>query len=179
MHSDGLQICIHRGTNQIGGSCVELQYAGTRIVVDLGLPLDAELEAADLPDIPSIHSEDGSLVSLLLSHGHRDHWGLLPKLPTAINVHLGRKTLAIMTAAAPFIPGGYAPVASVTYSDGQQFELGPFKITPYLMDHSGSDAYGFLIDAGGKRVYYSGDIRGNGRKAALFERFVKSPPQGH
>ncbi|MDM9628463.1 MBL fold metallo-hydrolase [Rhizobium sp. S152] len=174
--NDGLQICIHRGTNQIGGSCVELQYAGKRIVVDLGLPLDAELEATDLPDIPSIHSDDGSLLGFLLSHGHRDHWGLLPKLPPAINVHLGRKTLSIMTAAAPFIPGGYAPVASVTYSDGQQFELGPFKITPYLMDHSGFDAYGFLIEVGGKRVYYSGDIRGHGRKAALFERFIKSPP---
>jgi ribonuclease J len=74
VHSDGLQICIHRGTNQIGGSCVELLYAGKRIVVDLGLPLDAKLEAADLPDIPSIHSDDGSLVGLLLSHGHRDHW---------------------------------------------------------------------------------------------------------
>ncbi|MBB3303253.1 Cft2 family RNA processing exonuclease [Rhizobium sp. BK077] len=52
--SDGLQICIHRGTNQIGGSCVEMQCAGKRIVVDLGLPLGGELEAAELPDIPSI-----------------------------------------------------------------------------------------------------------------------------
>ncbi len=174
--SDSLQICIHRGTNQIGGSCVEMQYAGKRIVVDLGLPLDAELEATELPDIPSIHNDDGSLLGFLLSHGHRDHWGLLPKLPPTIDVHLGRKTLSIMTAAAPFIPGGYAPVKSVTYEDGKAFELGPFRITPNLMDHSGFDAYGFLIEAGGKRVYYSGDIRGHGRKAALFERFVKSPP---
>ncbi|AJC79809.1 RNA-metabolising metallo-beta-lactamase hydrolase protein [Rhizobium etli bv. phaseoli str. IE4803] len=174
--SDGLQICIHKGTNQIGGSCVELQCAGKRIVVDLGLPLDAELDATNLPDIPSIHSDDASLLGVLLSHGHRDHWGLLPKLPPTVNIHLGRKTLSIMTAAAPFIPGGYAPAASATYADRQKFDLGPFKITPYLMDHSGFDAYGFLIEAGGKRVYYSGDVRGHGRKAALFERFIKSPP---
>lgn len=174
--SDGLQICIHRGTNQIGGSCVEMQYAGKRIVIDLGLPLDAELETTELPDIPSIHNGDGMLLGFLLSHGHRDHWGLLPKLPPDINIYLGRKTLSIMMAAAPFIPGGYAPVKSVTYNDGEPFDLGPFKVTPNLMDHSGFDAYGFLIEAGGKRVYYSGDIRGHGRKAALFERFIKSPP---
>lgn len=175
--SDGLQICIHRGTKQIGGSCVEMQCAGKRIVVDLGLPLDAELEATELPNIPSVHNNDGSLLGFLLSHGHRDHWGLLPKVPSSIDVYLGRKTLSIMTAAASFIPGGYAPVKSVTFEDGKPFNLGPFTITPNLMDHSGFDAYGFLIEAGGKRVYYSGDIRGHGRKAALFERFIQSPPR--
>jgi ribonuclease J len=175
--SDGLQICIHRGANQIGGSCVELVSSGKRIVVDLGLPLDAELEATELPDVPSIHSRDGSLLGVLLSHGHRDHWGMGPKLPPAIDIYLGRKTLSIMSAAAPFIPGGSTPGKPVTYEDGSAFELGPFRITPYLMDHSGFDAYGFLIEAGGKRLYYSGDIRGHGRKAALFERFIKSPPR--
>ncbi|MCJ9691383.1 MBL fold metallo-hydrolase [Rhizobium sp. PRIMUS64] len=171
-----LQICIHRGTREIGGSCVELEYDGKRIVVDLGLPLNAELEATELPHIPAIHSADGSLLGVLLSHGHRDHWGLLPKLPGGINVHLGRKTLSIMTAAAPFMPGGYAPDSAMVYEDQKAFELGPFWITPHLMDHSGFDAYGFLIEAGGRRIYYSGDIRGHGRKAALFERFLASPP---
>lgn len=27
-------ITIHRGTSQIGGSCVELEYDGTRIILD-------------------------------------------------------------------------------------------------------------------------------------------------
>ncbi|MGO6943433.1 MBL fold metallo-hydrolase [Rhizobium johnstonii] len=171
-----LKICIHRGTREIGGSCVELEYEGKRIVVDLGLPLNAELEATELPNIPSIHSPDGSLLGLLLSHGHRDHWGLLPKLRSGINVHLGRRTLSIMAAAAPFVPGGYVPPSAVAYEDKKTFDLGPFRITPHLMDHSGFDAYGFLIEAGGRRLYYSGDIRGHGRKAALFERFLVAPP---
>jgi ribonuclease J len=31
---------IHRGANEIGGSCVELESGGARLVLDIGLPLD-------------------------------------------------------------------------------------------------------------------------------------------
>ena len=44
------------------------------------------------------------------------------------------------------------------------------------MDHSAFDAYALLVEADGKRVYYSGDFRGHGRKAALFEGMVRNPP---
>lgn len=88
----------------------------------------------------------------------------------------GRKTLSIMRAAQPFVPGGWAPERAVVYRDRKPFHIGHFKVTPYLMDHSGFDAYSFLIETGGKRLLYSGDIRGHGRKVALFERFVANPP---
>lgn len=35
-----MRVCIHRGSKQIGGSCVEVESAGQRLIVDLGLPLD-------------------------------------------------------------------------------------------------------------------------------------------
>ncbi|MEI7525437.1 MAG: hypothetical protein WCJ95_13950 [Mariniphaga sp.] len=38
-----MQVCIHRGSKEIGGSCVEVVAdSGERIILDLGLPLDAE-----------------------------------------------------------------------------------------------------------------------------------------
>ena len=37
-----MQVCIHRGSKQIGGSCVEVESQGQRLLIDLGLPLDAE-----------------------------------------------------------------------------------------------------------------------------------------
>jgi ribonuclease J len=166
------RICIHRGTLEIGGSCVELDLDGARVVVDVGLPLDEEFDVAELPAT----LEAKGLLAAVLSHGHRDHWGLLPKLDHRIPVHLGRRTLSMMRAAQPFVPGGYVPAVASVYEDGNPFEIGPFKFTPCLMDHSGFDAYGFLIEAGGRRVYYSGDVRGHGRKAALFERFLAAPP---
>ncbi len=37
-----MRVCIHRGSKQIGGSCVEVESHGQRLLIDLGLPLDAE-----------------------------------------------------------------------------------------------------------------------------------------
>lgn len=171
-----MKLCIHRGSKEIGGSCVELEQDGHRILLDLGLPLDLEFESAALPAVSGLKEIDEGLLGIVLSHGHRDHWGLLPKLSQPIDVYVGRKTLSIMRAAQPFVPCGWAPERAIVYRDRKPFHIGHFKVTPYLMDHSGFDAYSLLIETGGKRLLYSGDIRGHGRKAALFERFVANPP---
>ena len=55
-------------------------------------------------------------------------------------------------------------------------EIGPFRITPYLVDHSAFDAYSLLLEADGKRVFYSGDFRAHGRKSRLFDALVANPP---
>ena len=35
-----MRVCIHRGTKEIGGTCIEIESGGKRLVVDVGLPLD-------------------------------------------------------------------------------------------------------------------------------------------
>ena len=63
------------------------------------------------------------------------------------------------------------------FKSWQPFTVGDFTITPYLMDHSAVDAYGFLIEAERKKIYYSGDFRATGRKYKLFDNMVKMPPK--
>ena len=46
-----------------------------------------------------------------------------------------------------------------------------------LVDHSAVDAYAFLIEAEGKRIFYSGDFRAHGRKSILFEKLIDNPPK--
>jgi ribonuclease J len=59
----------------------------------------------------------------------------------------------------------------------EPFEKGDFVITPYLVDHSGFDALAFLIESAGKRIFYSGDFRGHGRKSILFDNMLRNPPK--
>src|SRR3546814_5454482 len=53
------------------------------------------------------------------------------------------------------------------WQSGKPFELGTFKITPFLTDHSAFDAHMLLIEVAGKRIMYSGDFRLHGRKSEL------------
>lgn len=173
-----MQLKIHRGTREIGGTCVELESSGSRILLDLGLPLDApDPDTVPLPDIAGLTAPDPALLGIVLSHGHRDHWGLLPKVAQPVPLIMGRSAESIMRAAADFIPDGFAPKASDYLEDGVPLQLGPFTIVPWLVDHSGFDAYAIEVTADGRRLFYSGDLRAHGRKGKLFERLVARPPR--
>jgi ribonuclease J len=173
-----MRLRVHRGTREIGGTCIEMESAGSRILLDLGLPLDSnDLESAPLPNVPGLLEPDESLLAIVLSHGHRDHWGLVPKVRREIPVLMGKATESIMRAAADFVPDGVALTAAEHLVSGKRIEIGPFAITPHLVDHSGFDAYALEIEADGRRVFYSGDLRAHGRKGKLFEPMVKNPPK--
>jgi len=174
-----MRVCIHRGSKQIGGSCVEIESRGQRLVVDFGLPLDAEEDHEQyLPEIKGLDGSDPSLLGILISHPHIDHFGLLSQVSPRIPIGMGSAARRILKAASPFLPGKWpAPEKGWDFQSGHSFDIGPFRITPYLVDHSAYDAYALLIESDGKRLFYSGDFRAHGRKAALFESFISNPPK--
>ena len=75
-----MRICIHRGTQEVGGISIEVEAEGKRIVLDSGLPLDAS-EFSDeetlLPNIKGLQKIDENLQALVISHPHQDHCGLV------------------------------------------------------------------------------------------------------
>jgi ribonuclease J len=104
-----MRVCIHRGSKQIGGSCVEVESLGQRLLIDLGLPLDAENNSIQyLPDHVGLDGSDPSLLGILISHPHLDHFGLLAHISPKIPIGMGPAARRILTAAAPFLPAPYA-----------------------------------------------------------------------
>jgi ribonuclease J len=104
-------LTVHRGTHEIGGSCVELATGDTRLILDAGLPLvtatrerfdaralrgksRAELRASGiLPPVRGLFSSDGAPpAALLFSHVHLDHTGLLPYIQPEVPVVLSKGT---------------------------------------------------------------------------------------
>lgn len=179
-----MRVRIHRGAQEIGGSCIELAADGARLLLDLGLPLGAD------PDDSALHPPltdgiaPGPLAGLVLTHGHRDHVGLAHLIEAGVPVAMGAAARRILAAAAPFVPGP-APAwiaapgeTTLDLIDGVPLRLGPFTVTPHLVDHSGFDAYALTVAAGEHRLFYSGDLRAHGRKGALFERLLRHPPTG-
>lgn len=172
-----MRLRIHRGTREIGGTCIELESGGSRILLDLGLPLDAkDLASTPLPKIEGLAEGGSTLLAIVLSHGHRDHWGLIPKVNPQIPLVMGRATESIIRAAADFVPDAVKLTAAGHLEHGRSIQLGPFTVLPRLVDHSGFDAYAMEVEAGGKRLFYSGDLRAHGRKGSLFEALITNPP---
>ena len=104
-----------------------------------------------------------------------DHYGLAKYIRPEVPVYIGEAAHNIMKAASAYVPNGTYFTAPHFIANLTPVEIGPFRITPYLVDHSAFDAYSLLVEADGKRVFYSGDFRGHGRKRKLFEAMVARP----
>jgi ribonuclease J len=173
-----MRLRIHRGAAEIGGNCVELQSGPSSILIDLGLPLNAEgPEPSLLPAVRGL--TDGSnpnLAGIVLSHPHGDHYGLAGLVHPDIPVFIGTHARKLLMASARFMRLPLQPSMIRTYANRAAFEIGGFKVTPFLTDHSAFDAYSLLIEVNGKRVFYSGDLRAHGRKARLVDDLIADPP---
>ena len=176
-----MRISIHRGTKEIGGTCIEVEAGGRRLVLDVGLPLDAPDDEGErkamLPAVPGFRDHDESLLGIVISHSHVDHYGLAWHIRPDVPVYIGEHAQRILTAARAYVPYGRAFNDPHFIENRTPVRIGPFRVTPFLVDHSAFDAYALLVEADGKRVFYSGDFRAHGRKGRLFEEMIADPPR--
>ena len=174
-----MRLRIHRGTKEIGGTCIEVEAQSKRLALDVGLPLDAPDDEGTreslLPAVSGFREHDDSLSGVLVSHPHQDHYGLAKYIRPDVPVYIGEAAHNILTAASHYVPNGHAFTDPRFIAHRKPLEIGPFRVTPYLVDHSAFDAYALLVEVDGKRVFYSGDFRGHGRKAKLFEAMIANP----
>lgn len=161
---NGVTLKIHKGTDEIGGSCIELSTENTTILLDYGTPLKEDSTQAVITK---------PVDAILISHPHQDHFGEIVNIDTDTPVYCGELSLELMNATKIFTGGEILKNNFQTFEAWQEFDIGDFKIKPYLVDHSATDAYAFLIEANGKRILYSGDFRANGRKAILFDKMLE------
>ncbi len=189
-----MKLVIHRGTHEIGGTCIELQSHSSRILIDFGLPLvDENREPFDSNRIKNeskevliktgvLHSIKGldkddqpGINAILLSHPHQDHYGLLSYINPTIPIYLSEGCKKLIEISYFFGQTSCDLKSTKAVKTWKKFKIGDFAIIPYLVDHSGFDALAFLIKCEGKRIFYTGDFRGHGRKSILYENLLKRP----
>lgn len=176
-----MNIAIHRGSHEIGGTCIELRAGDTRIILDVGMPLvkpdGTEFDMRDydeltgeqlvdksvLPKVSGLYEwEQPSVDAVLVSHAHMDHYGLLNHVHPDIPVYLSAGTQKLIQITAAFTPNDYPLMNTLCFSWPSRFRIGAFTIRPHLVDHSSFSAFAFEIEAEGKRLFYSGDFREHG-----------------
>ena len=137
-----LEVRIHRGAHEIGGNCLELRHGQDTLILDIGKPLSAKWDTVvPLPAAIGLTGNGARPLGVIISHGHQDHWGLAPLLPTDIPVFIGEGAANILRAAQ-FWGSGVDLREAGHLHDRVPFTFGPFTITPYPAHHSAYGAFG-------------------------------------
>ena len=172
-----MNIIIHRGTHQIGGSAIEISTKSTRIILDFGneLSLDEKYIPINL-DIDGVTKGMLDCDGIVISHYHMDHLGQLTSALSEIPLYMGELSKEIAIIGAEYQDRGLylRLLGANTFRGGDVFSIGDIRIRPLVIDHSAADSYMFVIEAEGKRVLYTGDFRMHGLRHHVLDKLVNT-----
>ena len=172
-----MNIIIHRGTHQIGGSAIEISTATTRIMLDFGneLSLDEKYTPINL-DIDGVTKGIADCDGIIISHYHMDHLGQLTSVLPEIPFYMGELSKEVAMIAAEYQDKNLylRLLGANTFRGGEAFTIGNIHIRPLVIDHSAADSYMFVIEAEGKRVLYTGDFRMHGLRHHVLDQLVNT-----
>ena len=137
-------------------------------------------------------SEKAGFDGVFLTHAHVDHAGFIPLLNRDIPVFCGETTKLFLKAMQETGQGFESEFLEMkeqftgkrgenvprfmkqveTFRTGRVLKLKDLTVRPVHVDHSIPGAYGYIVNADGKRIVYTGDYRMHGKRQ-LTEDFLK------
>ena len=182
-----MKLTIHKGTNQIGGCVTEIATQNARVFIDLGADLTKNREkSVSKIDIDGLTTGNAKNSVLLITHYHGDHIGRISHALPDIPIYMGETAKEInmvktkrLAKAERIDKKELAFLEKTeTFKPASKLKFGDIKVTTFMTDHSAFDAYSFLIEADGKRIFYTGDFRLHGPRgkkmieSGFFEKYA-------
>ena len=150
------------GLGEVGRNMTVFEYEGKLLIVDCGVLFPEEHQPGVdliLPDFEPIKGRLDDVVGLVLTHGHEDHIGAVPyllRLKRDIPLIGSQLTLALVEAKLK--EHRIAPY-SLTVTEGQREQIGPFDLEFVAVNHSIPDALAVAITTPAGRVLATGDFK--------------------
>ena len=192
-----IELTFYGGVREIGGTKILLRTDGGSVFIDFGKDFTFEnayfeepfsppfhipslLRVGALPDMPGLYrmDPDRPVDGVIVSHAHLDHCGHVPLLSPHVPVYAGADTRELILIRSEMGTRGWANDFSLTdwrtFTTGDVVEISgtDIRFMPVHVDHSVPAAYAFIIEAGGKKIAYTGDLRMHGRHPRMTEDFL-------
>ena len=128
-----------------------------------------------IPKVPGLFSSDDAPDAILLSHAHLDHVGLLKHTQPSIPVYASKGTSKMMLAGSVYANQQQLPRDRFQEIEPKQpVTIGDITVTAFPVDHSIHGCLSFLIEADGKRILYTGDLRLHGRRPDEHKQIIEA-----
>lgn len=157
-----LRIVPLGGLGEIGRNMAVFEINGKLLIVDCGVLFPEETQPGVdliLPDFSYIEDRLDDVVGLVLTHGHEDHIGAVPyllRLKADIPLIGSQLTLAFIEAK---LQEHRIKPYTLTVSEGQIEQFGPFECEFVAVNHSIPDALAVFIRTVAGNVLHTGDFK--------------------
>jgi ribonuclease J len=150
------------GLGEIGRNMTSYEIDGKILIVDCGVLFPEENQPGVdliLPDFGPIRDRLDDVVGVVLTHGHEDHIGAVPYLlKLRQDIPLIGSTLTLALVEAKLKEHRIQPY-TLTVTEGQSEQLGPFDLEFIAVNHSIPDALAVAIKTTAGVVLHTGDFK--------------------
>ncbi len=150
------------GLGEVGRNMTVFEYGGKLLVVDCGVLFPEEHQPGVdliLPDFEPLKGRLDDIVGVVLTHGHEDHIGAVPYLlKLKSDIPIVGSGLALALTEAKLKEHRIRPY-SLTVTEGQRENLGPFELEFIAVNHSIPDALAVAIRTPAGVVLATGDFK--------------------
>ena len=150
------------GLGEIGRNMTSYEIDGKILIVDCGVLFPEEHQPGVdliLPDFSPIRDRLDDVLGVVLTHGHEDHIGAVPYLlKLRQDIPLIGSTLTLALIEAKLKEHRIQPY-TLTVTEGQSEQLGPFDLEFIAVNHSIPDALAVAIKTKAGVVLHTGDFK--------------------
>jgi ribonuclease J len=163
MNNEALKVIPLGGLGEFGMNCMAIQWKDDIIVIDAGLMFpEDDLLGVDIvvPDITYLLENREKVRGILLTHGHEDHIGGLPRILSQLNVPVYGTEFTLTYVEGKLDEHKLLDDADlIEMLPGESFHLGPFKISPIRVTHSLVDCVALAIRTPVGTIVHTGDFK--------------------